>query len=51
MKQISLNQAIEMVTYQRTLLPVAKALLVAISGIDGSGKGYITSKMAELLAQ
>jgi len=30
---------------------VAKALLVAISGIDGSGKGYITSKMAELLAQ
>jgi len=51
MKQISLNQAIEMVTHQQTLLPVAKALLVAISGIDGSGKGYITSKMAELLAQ
>ena len=40
-----------MIAHQYTLLPVAQALLVAISGIDGSGKGYITSKMAGLLAQ
>lgn len=51
MTPITLNQAVDRVVYQRTLLSVAKALLIAISGIDGSGKGYITSKMAELLTQ
>lgn len=48
---ITLNQAIYQVVHQRTLLPIDKALLVAISGIDGSGKGYITDKMTELWAQ
>ena len=51
MRRSTLNQAIENVVGQRALLPVAKALLVAISGIDGSGKGYITGKLAGLLAQ
>jgi uridine kinase len=50
MKTITLDQIIESVAHQRTRLPVTKALLVAISGIDGSGKGYITRKMERLLA-
>jgi uridine kinase len=49
MKPITLDQAIENVVDQRVLLPANKALLVAISGIDGSGKGYLTEKMLELL--
>lgn len=48
MKSITLDQAVARVVHQRTLLPAAKALLVAIAGIDGSGKGYITHKMAGL---
>lgn len=51
MRRSTLNQAIENVVDQRVVLPVAKALLVAVSGIDGSGKGYITRKMAGVLAQ
>ncbi|MEM7065997.1 MAG: uridine kinase, partial [Cyanobacteria bacterium P01_B01_bin.77] len=51
MRPITLNQAVNSVVHQRTLLSMTKALLIAISGIDGSGKGYITSKMARLLAQ
>ncbi|MEO1352307.1 MAG: uridine kinase [Cyanobacteria bacterium J06635_15] len=49
MRPITLTQAVERVTHQRAVSPITKALLVAISGIDGSGKGYITSKMAQLL--
>lgn len=51
MKQISPNQAASMIIHQQALLSSAKALLVAISGIDGAGKGYITRKMAELLVR
>ena len=40
-----------MIAHQHTLLMEQKALLVAISGIDGSGKGYITSKLDNILAQ
>ena len=48
---INLDNASEMIAHQHTLLTKQKALLVAISGIDGSGKGYITSKLDSLLAQ
>ncbi|MEO1149017.1 MAG: uridine kinase, partial [Cyanobacteria bacterium J06638_22] len=48
---IDIGQASEMISHQHTVLTEQKALLVAISGIDGSGKGYITSKIAELMAQ
>ncbi|MEM8545347.1 MAG: uridine kinase [Cyanobacteria bacterium P01_H01_bin.119] len=51
MRPITLNQAVDCVVHQRTLLPMTQALLIAISGIDGSGKGYITRKLSELLAQ
>jgi len=50
-RPITLEQAVDRVVHQRTLLSEAKALLIALSGIDGSGKGYITRKMAGLLAQ
>ena len=48
---INLDNASEMIAHQHTLLTKQKALLVAISGIDGSGKGYITSKLDSLLTQ
>jgi len=40
-----------MIAHQRSVLTEQKALLVAISGIDGLGKGYITSRLDEALAQ
>jgi uridine kinase len=33
----------------RREIPTARSLLVAISGIDGSGKGYVTTKISEAL--
>ncbi|MGK7889239.1 MAG: uridine kinase [Leptolyngbyaceae cyanobacterium] len=48
---ISLETAVELVTQQQVLLPQSRSLLVAISGIDGAGKGYITRQMVELLAR
>lgn len=48
---INLENASAMIARQHTLLRKQKALLVAISGIDASGKGYITSKLDCLLAQ
>ncbi|MDC0833388.1 uridine kinase [Geitlerinema sp. CS-897] len=48
---IDIDRASEIITNQRAVLTEKKALLVAISGIDGSGKGYITSKIANLLEQ
>lgn len=32
-------------------MPTSNALLVGISGIDGSGKGYVTERMAEALGR
>jgi len=51
MNSVSLEQASEMVTQRHILGSRDKALLVALSGIDGSGKGYTTRKMEELLTQ
>ncbi len=44
-----LAPAIAQIIQQRERLTAPSALLVAVSGIDGSGKGYITHTMAELL--
>ncbi|WP_204139600.1 hypothetical protein [Halomicronema sp. CCY15110] len=44
-----LAPAIAQIRQQRERLIASRALLVVISGIDGSGKGYITDIMAELL--
>jgi uridine kinase len=44
-----LESAIEMIVAARRHLPAARAALVAVSGIDASGKGYITTKMSDSL--
>ncbi len=36
---------------KRVLAPTRRALLVAISGIDGAGKGYLTKKVVNVLVQ
>ena len=46
---ITIEDAAEAIVRQRTIIPDHQALLVAISGIDGSGKGYLTDKIATLL--
>ena len=33
----------------RRRIPAARSILVAISGIDGSGKGYVTTRISEAL--
>jgi uridine kinase len=47
-----LRPVVEAILVRRSAIPVARALLVAVSGIDGSGKGYITARLvAELNRQ
>jgi uridine kinase len=46
-----LEDAVEQIIAQWTTRLDERALLVAISGIDGSGKGYITAKIADQLTQ
>jgi uridine kinase len=36
---------------QRRVMPLSRAVLVAISGIDGSGKGYISAQLAHRLRE
>ncbi|MDG2989944.1 hypothetical protein L3556_03200 [Candidatus Synechococcus calcipolaris G9] len=48
---IEINDAVEMLIAKRALMPDQQAMLVAISGIDGSGKGYISGKIAAMLLQ
>lgn len=50
MKTISnLDEAIAQILDRQAEIPAGRALLVAISGIDGSGKGYLTAKLAACL--
>jgi uridine kinase len=39
------EQVAELIGRQRGVVPCSQAVLVAISGIDGSGKGYIANKI------
>ncbi|NEQ97823.1 MAG: uridine kinase [Cyanothece sp. SIO2G6] len=48
---LTLESAVETVVRQSDLLTESNALLVAISGIDGAGKGYITHQIAQSLEQ
>jgi uridine kinase len=48
---IDIYHAIEMIIAKRALIPDRQAMLVAISGIDGSGKGYLTEKLVTILLQ
>jgi uridine kinase len=47
-----IRELAETIIVRRRDVPSGQALLVAVSGIDGSGKGYVTSKLvAELQAR
>jgi uridine kinase len=45
----SLDAVIETIVDSRRRLPAERAALVALSGIDASGKGYLTAKIADAL--
>jgi uridine kinase len=46
---IDVNQAISEILAKRKQVPPQHSLLVGISGIDGSGKGYLTGQIVTLL--
>jgi uridine kinase len=41
--------AVELILMNRRSTPVNKSMLVAVSGIDGSGKGYLTARIVAAL--
>jgi uridine kinase len=47
---VQINSAIQSIVSARNRVPAHRSLLVAISGIDGSGKGYVTARLAALLS-
>jgi uridine kinase len=44
-----MTAALELILARRRKLDLSRALLVGISGIDGSGKGYVASRLAARL--
>jgi uridine kinase len=48
---INPQDVIAMMIAQRATIPSPRAMLVAISGIDGSGKGYVAKEIAAMLGQ
>ncbi|CDM98295.1 MAG: uridine kinase [Limnospira sp. PMC 1291.21] len=48
---MNLNDIIDAIAIQRKLLSPQQAILVAISGIDASGKGYIAAQIVKILSQ
>lgn len=48
---MSLDQAAAAILQARREAPATRAILVAITGIDGSGKGYITGKLEARLLE
>jgi len=48
-KVTSLGQLIEAIVSTRTTTPQTRAALIGISGIDGSGKGFITTQLDQRL--
>jgi uridine kinase len=44
-----LTSAIELILAKRRAVPRSRAILVAISGIDGSGKGWVTARLVDAL--
>lgn len=43
---IGFEQAVELILAKRDLVPTCRSLLVGLSGIDGSGKGYLERQIA-----
>ncbi len=48
---INIDDAIKIIIAKRALVPDKQAMLVAISGIDASGKGYLAEKIVGMLLQ
>ena len=48
-KVTSLGQLVESIVCTRTTTPHTRAALIGISGIDGSGKGFITAQLDQRL--
>ncbi len=48
---INIDRAIAETLLRRKQTPTGRSLLVGISGIDASGKGYVTGRMVEQLRQ
>src|SRR5690242_1976707 len=44
-----MKDVIERIRTARERLPAERAVLVAVSGIDGSGKGFVTARLADEL--
>lgn len=47
--QADRNAAVDMILAARRTTPPAHATLVALSGIDGAGKGYVTGRLVQTL--
>jgi uridine kinase len=46
-----MNDVVERIMATREGVPRERAVLVAVSGIDGSGKGYVTGRIVEALGK
>src|SRR5262245_18546582 len=42
---VGLEQTIELIVAEREQVPACRSLLVGLSGIDGSGKGYLARQL------
>jgi len=48
---LDIQAVVEMILAGRRHIPAHESMLVALSGIDGSGKGYVTSLIVDRLRQ
>lgn len=48
---VDINQIVETILHKRALTAADRSLLVGISGIDGSGKGYLTKQIEARITQ
>jgi uridine kinase len=48
---VDIRTAVEMILAGRQRIPAHESMLVAVSGIDGSGKGYVTDQIVVRLQQ
>ena len=48
---VDIDAAVEMILAGRRRLPAHASRLVAVSGIDGSGKGYVTERLVAGIQQ
>jgi uridine kinase len=48
---VDINEVVARIVQQRSVIPEGRSLLVGVSGIDGSGKGYIAKQIEARLGQ